>query len=617
MAKKKASQPSGAKPLLYAVLLAVVTFAIYFQVTSHEFVNYDDDTLITSNRVVVDSRTPWSACFDWNIFTPHYKPLVLLSWRAEFQAFGENPAVFHFNNLLLHALNVLLVFFISLRLLQKIIPDKKPHITLASFFVALAFSLHPLHVESVAWAVERKDVLYSFFFFLSWLAYLHYAEKNKYPFLLLSALFYLLVLLSKSMGITLIAVLFLTDYLYGRKNIMGLIKEKIPVILLFFLGIYLYGLGAYMAAFTSGGVVGGNTNLPETIQAASAANPGLQLVLMAFLKIFLLLVHIVLPFHISVIYEGVEIQKMFGVFLYFIPFVLAGIIYLAWRMYAKYKELFFGLAFFLITISPALMIGKYGGVGVFIGDRYTYAPMLGILVLIVAACYRLSSTSKNLPAIILGLISALYLFLTIPAIAVWKNAGTLWTNAIEKTKCAAPAYNGRGVYYLNDMNDPDKALEDFSQAIVCDSTSARALYNRGLILMNKKRNDEALSDYQRALRYNPNYVEAYVNKGNILRDKGENDAAMADYNMAIRLSPGFSKSYFNRGTLLLNTKRFDEAILDFTKAISIDPTYAKAYYNRGLAHFNSSRKTEACADFASASQQGYEGAAKVIADYCK
>ncbi len=617
MAKKKVAPPSGKKNILFIALLLLVTFGIYLQVTSHEFVNYDDDTLITTNRVVVDAGKSWTDCFTWNIFTPHFKPLVLLSWRAEYQAFGEKPGVFLFNNLLLHAFNVLLVFFLSLTLLRKFIPDQKQVISLAAFFVALTFAVHPLHVESVAWAVERKDVLYTFFFLLSWWSYLQYLEKNKYTYLLLCALFYLLVLLSKSMGITLIAVLFLTDYLYGRKNLVGLIKEKIPVILFFVVGIYLYGLVDYLTGFVSGGAAGSGTNLPETLQVASESSPFLQIVLMAFLKIFLMLVHVLIPLHISVIYEGLEIQKMLGIFFFIIPFVVIGLFYLAYRFSGRHKEILFGLLFFLITFSPAITIGKYEGVGVFVGDRYTYAPMLGLLVAMVVLCFRFQSSFKQLPIVLLSILSIIYIALTLPAIGVWKNAETLWTNAIEKTKCAAPAYNGRGVYYLNKTKENDKALADFDQAILCDSNHVRAVYNRGIILMNKNRNAEALRDYNRAIILNPKYVEAYVNRGNILRDQEQNDAAMMDYNTAIQLSPEFSKSYFNRGSLFLNLKRFDEAIADCNTAISLDRNYAKAYYNKGVALFNLTRKDEACQEFRTSLTLGYQAADKTIKEYCQ
>lgn len=139
MAKKKVIPPSGPKHLLFIAFLLLVTFGIYFQVTRHDFVNYDDDTLITTNRVVIDPNKSWTDCFTWNIFTPHFKPLVLLSWRAEYQTFGEKPAVFLFNNVLLHAFNVLLVFFLSLNLLRKFIPDQRQVISLGAFFVALVY----------------------------------------------------------------------------------------------------------------------------------------------------------------------------------------------------------------------------------------------------------------------------------------------------------------------------------------------------------------------------------------------------------------------------------------------------------------------------------------------
>ncbi len=616
MAKKKTAKTSNRKLLLFGLVLMVITFGLYFQITGHEFVNYDDDTLITSNRVVVDANSPLSACFEWNVFSPHFKPLVLLSWRAEYQLFGENPAVFHFNNLVLHGLNVLLVFIISLSLLPKFIKEKKHH-ALAAFFIALLFAVHPLHVESIAWAVERKDVLYSFFFLLSWWAYIQYLDKEKYLFLMLSSIFFLLVLLSKSMGITLPAILFLTDYLYNRKNVVGLMKEKIPLLALLVFGVIIYGLGSYLSSFFSGGVVGTNTNISETLQAASEANPLLQIILMSFLKVFLLFVHVLVPTNISVIYEGSEIQKWFGAFIYVIPFVLGGLIYLAYRLADKNKVFLFGLLFFLITVSPAIAIGKYGGVGVFIGDRYTYTPMLGLLIPVVVLFYQIPLRSQLLKNILLGALCALSFFLSYQAIGVWKNAETLWSNAINKTVCAAPAYNGRGVYYLDILNEKDKALEDFNQSIACDSTHARASYNRGLILQGKNRDQEALSDYNRAIRLNPNYVEAYVNRGNIYRDRKDFNEALNDYNIAIRLSPDFQKAHFNRGGSFLNQKKYNEAIQDYTNAIRIDPSYAKAYYNRGLCYFYMNTKDEACVNFSLAAQYGYTGSAKTIKEYCQ
>ncbi len=616
MAKKKVSKTNHKKLLVLGAILLILTLGLYFQITDHAFVNYDDDTLITKNRVVVDPGTALRACFEWNVFSPHFKPLVLMSWRAEYQMFGENPAVFHFNNLLLHAFNVLMVFMLSLSLLPKFIKEKSQQ-TIAAFFIALLFSLHPLHVESVAWAVERKDVLYTFFFLLSWWAYLQYLEKEKYMFLMLSGVFFLLVLLSKSMGITLPAILFLTDYVYQRKNIVGLIKEKIPFLALLIFGVFIYGLGTYFSNFFSGGVVGTNTNINEALQAASEANPALQIVLMAFLKVALLLLHVLLPAHISVIYEGTVIQEMIGGLIYVIPFLLSGLVYLAYRFSQKNSVYLFGLLFFFITVSPAIAIGKYGGVGVFAGDRYTYAPMLGLIISLVVLFYQIPIRSASVRNGLLGALCAIYFFISYQAIGVWKNAETLWTNAINKTVCSAPAYNGRGVYYMDITQEKNKALEDFNHSIACDSTHSRASYNRGLILQEKNKPDEALADYNRAIRYNPEYIEAFVNRGNLLRDQKDYTQGLADYNRALQLNPTFSKAYFNRGGLFLNQKEYTSAIQDYTSAISFDPSYAKAYYNRGLCYFNMNDKESACQNFTLAAQYGYSGSAKTIQEYCK
>ena len=216
------------------LLLILITFVAYNRILNNDFVNFDDDRLIYNNEKIINDNVPITECFEWGFRAPHYKPLTLLSWRAEYQLFGKNPLVFHLNNLILHILNTLLVYLISIFLLSKI-NILREKLNLTAFIIALLFGIHPLHVESVAWAVERKDVLFSFFFLLSWISYLFYLKKNKFYFIILTSIFYLLSMLSKSMGITLIAVLFLTDFYFGRKIFKKEILKKIPIILVFLL----------------------------------------------------------------------------------------------------------------------------------------------------------------------------------------------------------------------------------------------------------------------------------------------------------------------------------------------------------------------------------------------
>jgi tetratricopeptide (TPR) repeat protein len=243
--------------------------------------------------------------------------------------------------------------------------------------------------------------------------------------------------------------------------------------------------------------------------------------------------------------------------------------------------------------------------------------MLGLIMIVVVLFYMLPLRSNQWRIGFLSSLCAICFLLSFKAIGVWKNAETLWTNAIDKTVCAAPAYNGRGVYYLDVLNEKDKALDDFNRSLACDSTHARASYNRGLILQGKDRIAEALADYNRAIRLNPSYVEAFVNRGNIFRDQKNYEQGLSDYNRAIQLSPEFPKAYFNRGGLFLNQKIYDKAIQDYSSAISFDPTYAKAYYNRGLCLFNTNAREEACQNFSLSEKYGYKGATKVIQEYCQ
>ena len=161
--------------LIYAYLIAL-TFIISHQVLLSDFVNFDDSKLIYNHAIVNSEQVPIKEAFSWGFRRGHYKPLVFLSWWSEYKLFGKAPFIFHFNNLLLHLFNVLLVFFIGKALLVQF-KISKEKVLFGSLFLATLFSVHPLHVESVAWAVERKDVLFSFFFLSAWLSYIRYLNS--------------------------------------------------------------------------------------------------------------------------------------------------------------------------------------------------------------------------------------------------------------------------------------------------------------------------------------------------------------------------------------------------------------------------------------------------------
>ena len=227
----------------FYILLLLITTSALFPILQSEFLLYDDQKLIVENALVADGvEVPFTDFFKRQLFSPHWKPLVYLSWNIQGQISGVKSFPFHLGNLLLHLANVLLVFAIGRRLISRWI-QSKDHVNYLSFALALFFAIHPLHVESVAWATERKDVMYSFFYLLSMLCYLRYLAKPKtLIWLALSVLAYLLVVGSKAMGITLVAILFILDFVYERKFSLKLILEKSGHFIILFFAMFIYGM---------------------------------------------------------------------------------------------------------------------------------------------------------------------------------------------------------------------------------------------------------------------------------------------------------------------------------------------------------------------------------------
>ena len=224
----------SAEKMLLPAALVLLTLLAFSPVIENDFVNYDDNKLILKNPLVINGNdTPLRDFFLKNLHSPHFKPLVILSWNLEYRLAGLNPRIFHLDNLLLHIVNVLLVYWISIRLSGMLLMKRR--IKLISgrsvqhrfpFLIALLFSLHPLHVETVAWASERKDLLCALFYLASVLFYLSYLDKGKPAMIVLSAISYLLVIGSKSMGITLPVVLSLsTEYVAADSPCVSFLKK--------------------------------------------------------------------------------------------------------------------------------------------------------------------------------------------------------------------------------------------------------------------------------------------------------------------------------------------------------------------------------------------------------
>lgn len=306
------------------LIIAVVAFICYSPALNNEFLDFDDSILIYENTAVVNGDI--GAAFSWNLGTPYYKPIVFLSWIIEKSIFGLNSFVFHLDNILIHILNCFLAYLILVRVCRFSEFTKK-HLYTIVFFTTLLYALHPLHVESIAWAVERKDVLFSLFYLLGFWSYTKYVERNSMKWIGLLAISYLLSMMCKGPGITLIAVIFIYDFLVKREIKWKLVTEKIPVLVVFLIGIWMYGLLFGFDLYTQ--AVSAIPN--ESVDKLQVASP-VERFLMMNVKMLYWLFHILIPVKLSLAYPRQEYYEL-GYNLRFIhPIITMVLFYGLWKI---------------------------------------------------------------------------------------------------------------------------------------------------------------------------------------------------------------------------------------------------------------------------------------------
>ena len=512
------------KIILSLCMILAIPAISFFPCLKNDFLNWDDQQYVTENKTITElSWRNIETIFDWT-YMGHYHPLTILSYSVEYRFFKLNPFIYHLTNLILHLMNGLLVFCLMMMLKGGV---------LTSLVVSLLFGIHPLHVESVAWISERKDVLYSLFFLGSMVVYLTYLKTRGKRFYFLSLFLFLLSLLSKSMAVTFPLVLFLCDYLFDRKFDRKSLVEKIPFLAIAFI----FGI---MAFFAQGS--------PE-IMSQKPSSPFSKNIFIISEVLISYFPKLIFPINLSCIYPYVKGSAGFWSYVYLTTIIgclIAGI------LLGKYnKKITFGTLFFYITILPTLPAEN-------IADRYLYIPSIGIFFIAAEGFYWLYRSKlepikivKPILAILLIGILSTFSFLTWERCQVWRDSLSLWNDVLKNYPDTPIAYNNRGEAYLR-----------------------KGDYNR------------AIFDYDQALRINPNFYKVYTfydNRGAAYLMKGDYERAIADFHQALRIKPNDANAYYNRGTAYFNKEDFEEAIADFNKALEINPGYAETYFYKALA----------------------------------
>jgi tetratricopeptide (TPR) repeat protein len=546
------------------LLLLLITGLVFSSSLQNGFVDdWDDQLYVTQNPLVLTDNIPWDKIWKEPV-AGNYHPITMISLAIDHQFSGREPFGYHLTNLLLHLANVLLVFFFFLKL-----TDGNKFI---AFFSGLLFGIHPMHVESVAWISERKDVLYTFFFFIALICYLQYLDKKKLYFLGACFLLFILSLLSKPAAVIFPLILLLIDWQQKREINLKMLAEKIPFLAL--------------------SVVLGYMTL--NIQSeAGAVNMDtytfFQRFLFASFGFVAYLGKLILPLKLSVLYPFPEANEGFPAIYYAAPVLAAGLVGIAVYSLKFTRNFAFAILFYLISIVLVLQIISVGSS--VISDRYTYVPYAGIFFFMAWGVHHLwkkweAGKMKTAGQALVGLLIAYSLvmgILSFQRVKVWENSEKIWTSAIRQFPNLATGYINRGNYYLENQQ-AEKALMDYNKALEVKPRSATAWNMRGKYYFRKQQYRQALEDFNQAVTIAPNKYQGYNNRGGAYYGLGSYNEALADYAKVLQIDPRHDKAYGNRAAIYTQQGKYQEALVEYAKAIQLNPINGGHYANRSLAY---------------------------------
>jgi protein O-mannosyl-transferase len=559
--------------LIWLFIICTLSVIAYSPTFKNEVTNWDDDKYITENPYFkkLDGENLKKIFSDY--YMGNYHPLAMLTLTTDYLIAGRDekgnikPWMFHLVNILLHLVSTILVFWFVYLLFKKFE---------IAVVAGLLFGIHTLHVESVVWISERKDVLYTAFFVASLVCYVQYIRMNKILYFALSLLLYVLSLLSKGQAVSLAVTLVAIDYFMGRKLISSkVILEKLP----FFVLAAVFGVIAILAQ-KAGEAIHDITDY-EFYKRIGFAGYGFSEYL----------IKLILPVNLSAIYPYPDIINRSipsYYWLFMIPTIAT--IFLFYYSFKKSKEVFFSLAFFIINIFLLLQLIPVGSA--VYADRYAYIPSIGFCIL-GGLGYQYVIEKKTNLKLFINIVLTFYLItlgvLTFQRTQKWKSSYILWDDVVTKEPKAVVAWNNRGST-KDKAKDHAGAIEDFTRAIEGKPDYTHAYYNRGTAKkdLGTDRNDKsimesAILDFDRALELNPKFSEAYHNRGITKDNLGDQKNAIIDFDKAIEFNPRDPNPYVNRGVAKGKTGRFKEAVEDFNWVIQQFPNNASAYSNRGLA----------------------------------
>ncbi len=535
----------------WLLLILIITYIVFIPSLYNSFTTWDDPDLLTQNPLV--QSVSWQNIK--KIFTTsiegRYYPLTILSFAIEFKLWGLNPYFYHLTNLILHLINIILVFWV----LQYLKLNLR-----VCLFATLLFGLHPLQVESMAWVSSRKDVLFAGFLLLAILNYIKaktYLDQSK-KYSLLALLCFVVSLFAKPMGVSLPFVLLLIDFYFTDKINRKDVLNKLPYLALAVLVCFIHWW-AFDAAYAF---------------PANRIYSFIDRFWFSCLATLFYISQIIFPTILSCFYPLPKtINGHYSFIVYAAPLIVFGLIYLILRnkYLGKARVAFL---FFLVMMFPVLHFIKINDSLIY--ERFVYIPSLGIFILLAVIIDWLLKKDSKKPglALLIKWIFILYIIylasLSFVRTQIWKNDEKLWSDNIKTFPSNPVAYNNRGSYFWQ-KGHMRLAFNDFNKAILLEPNYGLAYFNRGNIYAAYNLYDQAIKDYSNAVKVNPREILAFNNRGNMYAVLGRPDLAIKDYSEALKINPQHMPALLNRAGVYYGENQWQEARKDYKRALTIDP----------------------------------------------
>ena len=579
---RKFSQEKKKFLLPWFIFLSVITFLCLFHMLNNGFTNWDDEFYVQNNPLI--QGPDWKGIFTQQV-NDNYHPLTIISLAINFQLSGLSPFSYLLFNLLLHLVNTCLVFYFIW-----LISGKKDWVAMLT---AILFGIHPMHVESVAWVSERKDVLYTLFFLLSLIQYWKYLQTEKPVKLWTCLLLFILSLFSKPAAIILPFILFLLDYWKGRPYSKKLILEKIPFLIFSILFAIITLHVQSKQAIVS-------TEVFPVWERLFFASYGVMIYLFRFF----------VPYPLSA-FHPFPFPDNLGWQITISPLIVIALTVFLWYK-RKNKLIVFSILFYFLNLLLVLQLISIGNA--IVAERYTYVPYIGLAFLFSLLLNNYANRFfKSLRWIAPAVIILVFGIISFQRTKVWNNSLALWNDVMDHYPNSPIPRTNRANYFYKLAIDPvhapeatsyyQKALEDCNVALKTEPRHRPSYEIRGLIFQNLNRYKEALEDGQALIKLAPEKREGYSISSTANMNLNRPEEALTDLNMCIKLKPDDDISFNNRGTILYNKKKYREAWEDYSKAIMLN-TKGNYYLNRSFCYFELGDLAKAKADAQMALQKG-------------